>query len=251
MKRLVLTVLFAFLLAPIYVDAAFPTISGITYSEHEAANVTTHNVLLPPTIAVNDLICVLGSVDAAPTITWDNATAGTWDQEYEVANSTDMTGLLYCIKSDGTEDGKTLGIGTSSLQRSTWYSFLVAASQWSGTLSTGVFSATGDSGTGTSVNPPNLAPGVGALDFLWIAVAHADGIPTVSVFSEASNQNESTNTDSAAALTAFSSAEANASSRDPAAYTISASEQKLAATIAIRPAAAAATTTLQRRRRLK
>ena len=217
---------------------AFPTISGVTYSEEEASNVTSHSVLLPPTIAPGDLICVIGSIDGSPAVTWDDVTVGPWTQVYEVNDPGDVTALFYCIKADGSEDGATLAIVTDVVQRSSWWSFIIPAAGWSGTIATGVFSgASITGGSSTDCNPPSLAPGIGALDFLWIAGAHADGNVTISTWSEASNQNESTNTNGAAALVAFSTVESNAETYDPGAYVLSGAEQNVRATIAIRPAA--------------
>ena len=221
-------------------QAAFPTISGITYGEEEGANVTTHNHNLPPTIVAGDLIVVLGAVDNSTngTFTFDNTTAGTFTEAYLVVDSNNLRGIAFVKDAVGNEDGLTMGHSTSGLEMSSWYSFIIPAAEWFGTIATGVYDATTNpAGTGTDVDPPNLAPGVGAEDFLWIAVAHADSNKTVSVFSEADNQNESTNTHASGALLAFSSASVNAASRDPGAYTISAAEQRIAATIGIRPAA--------------
>ncbi len=235
------------------VQAAFPTISDVTYSEEDGANVTTHDVLLPPVIAADDLLVVVGSIDSShtATVTWDDSTAGVWTQEYEVEDAgAAVFGLVYVKKADGTEDGKTLGIGTDGLDMSAWWAFRIPAAGWFGTLATGVYSATNSqAGTGTDPDPPDLAPGVGVEDFTWIALSHTDANVTVTGWSEADNRNDSTNANAAGANVAFSTVEANASSRNPAAYTISGAEQRIGGTLAIRPAAAG--TTLQRRRRLQ
>ena len=233
--------------------AAFPTISDVTYSEHDGSNVTTHNVLLPSNVENGDLLVVLGSLDSshAATITWDNSTAGTWTQKYELEDAgAAVFGLAYIKKADGTEDGKTLGIGTDDLEMSAWWAFRIPAAGWFGTLATGVDSATNSqSGTGTDPDPPNLDPASWAAeDTLWIAISHTDANKTVTSWSEASNQNDSTNTHSSGANVAFSTVNANASSRNPSAYTISAAEQRIGGTLAIRPAAATSTTRQRRRR---
>jgi len=229
----------------------FPTLNDITYSEEEAGNTTSQSVTVCDNCANLDLLIIVGSIDASQggVVTWDNTTAGTWI-EYYLSNGSAGTVWATCHAkiSDGTESLAVLGI-TTELERSVFYSFRVPAAEWFGgdgigALVDGFFANldTTPTGTGTDVNPPNLDPSVGAEDFTWIAVAHADlsALQTISVFSEASDQNQSSNTDNGAALVAISSRELNASSYDPATdYTMTAADQRMGATLGIRPAAPA------------
>lgn len=204
---------------------------------------TSHSVVLPAVVTAGDrLIVVLGMSQQAGafTVTWDNSTAGTWTQVFDVGTADEDRGVCYAKIADGTEDGLTLTVTTSASAASEAVAFRVTGAHASAAIEA-TTDATQNSAT---QDPPSLTPSWGAADTLWLALAMApggtrtyDAFPTDYVDTGYHN-----NDGVPGAVVGFAWRSINATSQDPSAFTLSAAVRPVVATLAIRPAAAGGAT---------
>jgi len=156
---------------------AFPTVASTTFSLFSGTT-TAHDVLMPATVAANDLLITIISWSSSSytvptpsgwtlveTVTHDNS-GGSADREGSQA--------IYVKKADGTEDGTTVDFVTSTAITAEGLVYQIDAASWSQTVSdvevgTAVLSANADYATELP-NPPSLTPTGGAKDYLWITM---------------------------------------------------------------------------------
>lgn len=191
---------------------------------------------MPATVDAGDLLVMGIAIRLnSPTFT----TPSGWTEiANDVGPSTFARMAIYAKVADGTEDGTTVDVATSSAD--TGAAQVRRVTGWYGSLS-GVEAqvATGDQ---TNPDPPSITPSWGALDTLFIEwIGASDDDETVSAYS--TNYSDGTDTISGAGVDAgaeIASAyrQLNATSEDPAAVTLSGLESWVAATVAIRPASA-------------
>lgn len=233
---------------------AFPTVAA---ADSKSGTVTSNSaswaLTYPTNLASGDLILAFMGRDGG------NST-GTWPAGWVPTSfngSASACSITAAKKvSDGTETG-TFNVTGLSSEQGCWR--VIRISGWEGTLGTtflggdanaGAVDKTGNVGSDTNPDPLTLDPFNWATeDTLWIAVAACDGTPTFTGFPTSYTQEDHTTAGGHAASSggaggaglAMAYRQLNAGSEDPGTFTISATEQWAALTVAVRPAAAVAT----------
>lgn len=219
---------------------AFPQIVTETNSEEEAADVTTHTVSLPSTLASGNLLVVGVVIDgAASTITkptgWTDIITG-----FSNAVGNNVHGAAWYKVSDGLE-GSTVTFTTASGQRSEHKSWQISGH--SSTTNPPQGTGVGDSGsTSFSADPPSVTPTGGAKDYLWLAIGGKDrGDETFNGFpANYTNTGEGNEVafPTGGVCIAWGRRELNASSEDPAAFTFpTTARNTIAMNVAVHPGA--------------
>lgn len=191
---------------------------------------TNTPVTLPSGIETGDLLVAIMSVDGTVTVTWDNATAGVWTQRaIYPANSNQHLLAIFTRIADGNEDGKVLNVGLSGSQQAVTRVLRVTGA--SGAMETSPYAR----GNALAADAPPITPAwPGAT--LYLAALALDGTATVAsgpagyagLASRASSgSGQSTN------ATAW---KLGSGTEDPGAFTISATSNWVAATLALQGA---------------
>lgn len=213
---------------------AFPAVQSRTTGASSAA-ATTHTVTLPATINAGDFLLVAFTCGnaSAPTVTWDNTTAGTWTSIVTAVQGVgNVRGSLYSKVADGTEGSAALSIGLSVSAQASWTIWRITGCQ-------GAVETVSAAGTTTTVTFSALAPTWGAEDTLWMAIAHIANTPTVSTYSTSyTDPTRSAATGTSRNVTESCERLLNTSSETPSAWTLSSAAQHVQFTVAVRPAAA-------------
>jgi hypothetical protein len=209
---------------------AAPIVASVTETAF-GTDTTDHNVSMPETIDVGDLLIVFFTNDGSDTVT----TPDEWSLLASDNNTAVRCSVYYKI-AVGDEDSTTVNFATSGVEQAAAQVYRIT--NWHGTTPPEI--STAATGTDTAPNPASLDPaGWDVADTLWIAVAgqdqgdqsgttaypasYTDGISTLS-----SNGRGSCRTLSARRVLA-------AASEDPGAFTILVAEEWVAFTIAVRP----------------
>ena len=159
------------LLLPLQALAVHPTVRSSNIST-EAANTLTHGVDLPATVGVGDLlVCAFSVDDAAPVVTWDDATVGAWTNEVAVSGGLGVTFGVWVIVAEGDEDGLSLSITTDTSQESAH--ICLSIQDWGGAL-TDVESVAVAQNTSTSADPSSITASWGSADNLFIGIMGRD-----------------------------------------------------------------------------
>lgn len=137
---------------------------------NKALDTLTFSVSLPGTINSGDFLLALVASDGAPTITWDNTTAGTWTNLYTTANGTAVTKTCWYKYADGTEDGKVLLVRVNAVQM---YAFHV--SRWTNVHPTTPLERTLTFTLTVTASVPAKTAGAGIKDYVWISTIATDG----------------------------------------------------------------------------
>jgi len=208
----------------------FPTIAA-TVTSQEPDNTLNHTVSLPAGIQSGDLLIVLFSVDAGPTITFPNE--GTdWIVLKDLNSGANRIKVCY-RDADGGE-GASITVTTNTIQQSAHCAYRITGHSTSQApeCSTGVTGAT------ANPDPDSLTPTGGAKDYLWIALYGSDRDRTTDGYPTNYNLSQITivSTGVGGATAAMCARNLNASVEDPDTFTISASDQWCAATVAVHPA---------------
>jgi hypothetical protein len=220
---------------------AFPVVhTADTQSGTVTSNSTSWTITWPTNIGNGDLILFFVSVDGTFP-----PTGGGWTQFVNVTISSGANILgLGKRKANGTETGTfTL---TMASEQGAWRIFRIT--NWEGTLGT-VFSNSANSGavvapsanTGTDAapDPPSVDPSNWATEeTLWLAICGVNTSRTISVFPFADLQTADVSGGAGGATLGVCMSSDVVGSNDPGAFTISAADDWLAASVAIRPAAA-------------
>lgn len=204
---------------------AFPQVAAVS-GGNNASDSKQHTVNLPNGIQSGDLLLVFFATDGYPTITFP----GGWTQLFQTANSSYVAfGAWYRI-ADG-EEGATITVETSTWEMSAHTSYRITG--YSGTPEAGI-SATSNS---SWPDPPSLTPTWGAEDTLWFACEGNDHQYSVSSYptNYADGRNDIASSSSGCGV-GTCRRELNAVSENPGTFTIAASEQWVANTVAIQPA---------------
>lgn len=213
---------------------AFPQLASES-SGSQTSNTTSHSVTLPATVPAGALLRIAMSFDGNPTVTWDNSTAGAWTLLRQGNNGSICKLVNYVKVADGTEGGLTLTIATSASEQSVYRA--VAYTNWEGTIGGGVaVVATAATGASATPNPPALTTGWGAVDTLFIEVVGVDNGNRSVTAASANYTNLFSDASGGTAGVVLGSArrELTADSDDPGTMTLSASDDWVAVTIAIR-----------------
>ncbi len=209
---------------------AFPEVNARA-SSIENTNVTSHTVTLPSGILPGDLLIVWFVADQNPSI---DIPAGWIQLKQRGDGGANVKTILFYRDADGTE-GATITVTTSLTQHSAHRAWRISGHDKQTSV------ALADSG-GTSANPdsPVLGPSGGGKEFLWLAVYGADGANDATVYP--TNYTDTFYLETASADPANSCSlgvaerKFGTDSENPSAFTIDASENWVATTIAIYPA---------------
>lgn len=142
-------------------SAGFPGVLGVAHTLVNSDS-TAHVINLPPHQA-GETIVVFFAVDDNPTVTIDAGSTSGWASMASAAGNSNLCrGHAFKLVTSGS--GSTLQLNTSSAQQSTAAAYRTDGSDAAG-------AAVGGS---TNANPPNLTPGGGALDYLWLVGCASD-----------------------------------------------------------------------------
>lgn len=222
---------------------AFPTIvDADTKNGVQASNSLSWTLTYPTNLVAGDLILAAVAMDGTPTLTWPanwiaSATLGPTAVTMAVAKKISL----------GTETG-TFTLSLSATEQGAWRIFRITG--WEGTIGTsfssdsnglnGAVTRSNTSATGTDANPnpPSLDPGGWATeDTLWLAVCGIDTSRTISVYPLADRNTADVSGGSTGATLGICTANSATGSLDPSTFTQSASDDWVALTVAVRPAA--------------
>lgn len=213
---------------------AFPQVAATNTSLEDAGNVTSHTVSLPSGIVSGNLLIVGFNTDGQESVTWPTG----WTEIFEgIAASSQCTLAIAYRQADGGE-GSTIIVTTGTSERSAHWSYRITDHEAPATQAPQA--SGGATGTSASPDPDSLTPTGGAKDYLWIAVEGHDRDKTTDAFptNYDSNQVNTAGAGAGSAGVAAATDEVNAVSEDPGAFTISATEEWVTATVAVHPAAA-------------
>lgn len=205
---------------------AFPQVAAVN-GGNDTVNRTDHTVNLPAGIQAGDLLLVFFASDGNPTITFPEG----WTELFDKLSALEVRLVVWYRVADG-EEGATITVTTSNIQMTAHTSYRITG--YSGVPECG--DAT--TGNSTTPDPPSLTPSWGAKDTLWFAVCGYDANKTVTAYPTDYTNGRNDFADSLWGCGVGSARrELNAESENPNVFTISASEQWVANTIAIQPVA--------------
>lgn len=228
---------------------AFPTISDAdTKNGTVTSNSTSWTITYCTNIASGDLLLLFLASDGVQAFT---ATGWT---EIRQAATTPVSLSLMAKVAAGTETG-TFTATAAFTEQGGWRMFRIPAAGWlGGTLpsadadptvqkdANGIAVSAMASGASNVPNPPNLDPANWATeDTLWIAAMAADTSRTISVYPYATRNTADVSGGSTGATLGLCTTTSTSGSLDPGTFTISASDDWSAITVAIRPAGAGST----------
>jgi len=208
----------------------FPVVAATNHSVTASAS-TSHTVNLPADIVAGNLLLIFFSCNSTPTVTFPEG----WTEIFEEASSTYNTLAIAWRKADG-EEGASITVETSIAQQAAHISFRITGAADPTTRAPEV-SAEAE-GTGTAPDPASLTPTSGAKDYLWIAVEGNDDDDAITGYPTSYDDNQETYVSASGAGTcgiAIATRDLNASSADPGAFTLAATEEWVAATVAVHP----------------
>ena len=213
---------------------AFPVVAAVNGGNNTTEG-KNHTVNLPANISAGDLLLVIFGTDFFPNE--DISFPEGWTSLFEVNNDPSAPafrmGAWYRV-ADGTE-GATITVTTVTNQMTAHTSYRITG--YSGVPECGTAAV---ATSGTAPNPPSLTPSWGALDTLWFAIEGNDDVDTVTAYPTDYTNGRADFANATGGCNVGSAyRELNAVSENPDAFTIAASEQWIANTIAVQPAAPA------------
>ncbi|HUW46541.1 MAG TPA: CFI-box-CTERM domain-containing protein [Dehalococcoidia bacterium] len=211
---------------------AAPVVASVTETAF-GTYTTDHYVDMPATVNAGDLLIALFTNDGGATVT----TPSGWTQLASTANGSAVRLSVYYKIAAGTEGGTTVNFVTSANEEEA-AAQVYRITNWHGTTPPEI--STAATGTSTRPDPASLDPaGWDVADTLWLAVAgqdRGDQGPTIAYpayYTDGISTLSSATTDSCRTLSARRVLAA--ASENPGAFTIPASEEWVAFTIAVRP----------------
>jgi hypothetical protein len=213
---------------------AFPTVESTATTNRTAAE-TTAVVTLPATVSAGATLIVLGRVTVVGSTTWP---AG-WTKADSTADASDDITVWAWKKADGNEDGTTINVTIPS-GKSAWIAYSIIGAR-DPTVQPPLASGMTTS-TNTNPNPQVLNASGTPKDFLWLWMGGWEGEQTSPPTGQPTNYTDpiGANTGTASAVTtncrvASARRALTAASEDPPAWTISASDDWVAFTVAVFP----------------
>ena len=211
---------------------AAPAVASVTKTAF-GADTTAHYVNMPATINAGDLLIVLFTNDGSATVT----TPGGWNALASNANGSYIRLSVYYKIAAGTESGTPVNFVTSASEEAAAQVYRIT--DWHGTTPPEI--STAATGTSTRPDPASLNPaGWDLADTLWLAVAGQDRGDQSGTTAYPASYTDGISTLSSPTMGNCRTLSARrvlaAASEDPGAFTIPASEQWVAFTIAVRPA---------------
>lgn len=217
---------------------AFPTIqTADTKNGTVASNSNSWTLTYPTNLQANDLILAFVATDGNTAPTWP----GGWGRK-RAGSSAAVSCHVGAKLSDGTETG-TFSLGLSANEQGGWRIFRITG-QFVTSIIDGVsedcIANTSGSGASSTPDPPSLDPTSWDVeDTLWFAVCAVDTSRTISVYPLADNQTADVSGGANGATLGVCTLNDAVASKDPGTFTISASDDWVTVTLAVRPAAAA------------
>jgi hypothetical protein len=212
------------------VVTAFPVVEA-TNTGNTSSNSGSFNVPLPASIVSGNLLLVFITIAKDSGITLN--TPSGWGDLFALGTANGNLRIFagFYRTADGSEGAtQTFSLASSD---GAWATTSMRISGWQGTPEAATIA------TGSSANPdcPSLTPSWGSAKTLWLAVAgnRDDDSYTVSP-TNYTNLIQGQATHNQGSTTAVTRRELEATSDDPSAYTIAASEPWATTTVAIRPA---------------
>lgn len=218
---------------------AAPTIqTADTKNGVQTSNSTSWTATYPTNIVAGDLLLLFVAADGN-SVSVTVSGFSNINARGSGANTLDVLGKTAA----GTETGNfTISLDS---EQGGWRIFRITG--WFGGLpsavnlhdGTGVDGVTPNIGTNNLPDPPSLDPGQWATEeTLWFAACSADTSRTISVYPLADNNTADVSGGSTGATLGVCTTTSAVSSLNPSTFTISASDDWVATTIAVRPAAA-------------
>lgn len=205
-----------------------------------ATNSTTHSVGMPSSVAAGDLLIVLFATDGNPTHSANNTLAQSFTNFFTGNNGSNVKLSAWYKIADGSEGGQTATFSTSAREQSAFQVYRISGAS----TTVAPFAAPPATGTNTAPNPAACSPPWGEDETLWLPVFAADaetadgaGYAYPTNYSANGIYDEANSTNGCGLGSSYRSNEA--ASEDVGAWTIGASEQWVATTIAIPPIGAA------------
>lgn len=210
----------------------FPVVEGTSTSLEDAANVTTHTIDLPANIQEGELLILLFAMDGAGvSVSGPSGWSTFINNSYDPSAAT----LVVRYKQAGASEPSSVTITTGNGQRSAHCVYRISGAEPVATQPPeGITPAVG---TSTAPDPTSVTPTGGAKDYLWIAGYGADRDRTTDGYPTDYNDNQLTAVGGGAnsAGCALATRNLNTTNQDPDAFTISASDEWGAFTIAVHP----------------
>ncbi|WP_404479911.1 putative Ig domain-containing protein [Novosphingobium sp. BL-52-GroH] len=191
------------------------------------ADATALSVTLPDTVQAGDVLVAIMSIDAVPTVTWDNATAGAWTQQaLYVTNSNAHSIAVFTRTADGTEGGKVLAITLSGSQQAVTRVLRVTGATGAVEISSYLRSAA------ATADPPAITPSWSGAS-LYVAAVALDGTGTVSAGPSGYSAVATRASSASGQSTNATAWKIGLGTEDPGVFTLSASGQWVTATLAL------------------
>jgi hypothetical protein len=213
---------------------AAPVVASVTETAFDT-DTTDHYVDMPATVNAGDLLIVLFTNDGSATVT----TPAGWSLLASTANGSAVRLSVYYKIAAGTEGGTTVNFVTSANEQAAAQVYRITS--WHGTTPPEI--STAATGISTRPNPASLDPaGWDVADTLWLAVAGQDRGDQSGTTAYPSSYTDGISTQSSDPATTGVCRVHSArrvlavASENPGAFTIPASEEWVAFTIAVRPA---------------
>jgi hypothetical protein len=148
------------------------SVEGRTGQEFTALT-TAHNVNMPATVNVGDLLVAIFCTGSASTVTTITTPSGWTQLSQDAGGIVCAVGIFYRV-ADGTEGGTTVNFVTSAARRASSIVYRIAAGSFNSSDPIEV----GPVATGVSTTPtiPAYSPSWGSLDTLTIAGVGADNL---------------------------------------------------------------------------
>lgn len=138
---------------------SFPVLASVTEGSR-SSNASSTSIAKPSDVQNSDLIIVLLALD-------DTEASGTTSTSgWTLTRIASSENRLLVIRGWGSASWPL--VVSHDLEAAAWQVLRITGADDMPIVSSGT------SGTGSSVNPPNLNPGLGERDFLWIAAGAAD-----------------------------------------------------------------------------
>lgn len=216
--------------APMMAAAKGPLEVKGTSSGSSSSGSTGHTVTLPNGIVAGELLIVILGVNRGDGISW----GGTGFTEFFDVAKGGICELAFAYKK-ATGSETTISVTTGD-ENAAWTCYRIANAEDPATQAPEA--STGATGTSNTPNPDSITPTGGEKDYLFLAAHVNDDGRTTSVFPSGYSNGLSIESSEGANDCGVASAERllTASSENPGTFTISSSDDWVAATIAIHPA---------------
>lgn len=195
------------------------------------SDATTPAINLPSSISAGNLLTleILGLAGSARTL----ATPSGWTEAFTTTGGSSMRRLSVFYKSASGSEGSTVTVTFSGSMTG----IAAIARRYTGAATSSLGSAS-TTGTSSSPNPPNLAPGLGTHKVVWIAgeAVTGGGIHTTDPTSYSGGIQADADGASTTTFIRSVARSREAASEDPGAFAINASSFWIAYTLGIQPA---------------